>query len=480
MLVTAVVAVAGLILAATALGATRVVIAGPGLTPLMIVVAARWRTGRYVAALSGAVLTVLGVLPLAQHGEVVARLARPNLFGTGLDTVDTVLAPAVLLVVGLAWVAVAVAVRAGHRRLLITAGWLGALAALGSVLVSAGPPMYTLLRSGILELGVPAIAAAVLGLVVAIWVPRLAHQMAAPMPHRPIRPRAVLITASIAALVLGLTTLLIARPHVQREALAEIFPDGALAACIADAMGAEGSDAKVTAHELTEIRSLDCTGASIGNLTGMERLTNLASLELWDNEVADLTPLSDLEKLGRLGLTNNTVADLTPLAQLPVLGDVGLSGNRINDLTPLAGMTSIHHLGLADNGITDVTPLADLDLLAELDLSRNRIEEASPLAGLERLVRLTLTDNQITDPSPLGELPLLSMFDVSRNEIPDAALFTGFPELTELWVGENPLTDLAPLAQLPSLTGVDIRGLGEVAGRDILEARGVYVGGGAK
>ncbi|MEE6280431.1 leucine-rich repeat domain-containing protein [Georgenia sp. MJ170] len=487
---TVLVAVAVLAAAALALAAAdpplvpRLLTIGVGLTPLALLAVSRWRTGRVLAVLGGLTMVVAGVLVLVRIGVPALRLPPSS----RLLLVDAHAAypPVGLVLLGVAWTTAVVAVQAGRRGLVVVAGWLGGMTAAGLALAVLAWPVYRLVRSDALELTAGQVAAAALSAAVAVVVPLLAHRTARSLPPRaggPARParrglRLAVATGVVA--VVAVAGVLVARPFVQREAFAEILPDGALAACVASAAGADGPSTGVTRSELAEVLSLDCSGSGIRDLTGIGTLTNLASLELRENEVSDLSPLVGLAKLGRLGLTHNEASDLTPLAELPVLGDLGLSGNRVSDLGPLAGITTLHHLGLADNEVTDVTPLADLDLLGELDLSRNRIVDVGPLAGLDRLGRLTIADNHLSDPSPLGRLPVLTMLDVSRNEIADASLFTGFPELTELWVGGSPVDDLAPLAELPALTGVDISGLADATGRDVLESHGVYVGGGAK
>ncbi|MEE6287837.1 leucine-rich repeat domain-containing protein [Georgenia sp. MJ173] len=463
----------------------RLLTIGVGLTPLAFLATSRWRAGRVLAVVGGLTMVVVGVLVLVRIGVPALRLPPSS----RLLLVDAHAAypPVGLVLLGVAWSTTAVvAVQAGRRGLVVVAGWLGGMTAAGLALAVLAWPVYRLVRSDALELTAGQVAAAALGAAVAVVVPLLAHRTARFLPSRaggPARPARHGLRLAVATGVLAVVAVagvLVARPFVQREAFAEILPDGALAACVASAAGADGPSTGVTRSELAEVLSLDCSGSGIRDLTGIGTLTNLASLELRENEVSDLSPLVGLAKLGRLGLTHNEVSDLAPLTELPVLGDLGLSGNRVSDLGPLAGITTLHHLGLADNEVTDVTPLADLDLLGELDLSRNRVVDVGPLAGLDRLGRLTIADNHLSDPSPLGRLPVLTMLDVSRNEIAAPSLFTGFPELTELWVGANPVDDLAPLAELPSLTGVDISGLADATGRDVLESHGVYVGGGAK
>ena len=295
--------------------------------------------------------------------------------------------------------------------------------------------------------------------------------------------RALLMAASSMALVVVVTLAVVGwRVWAPRLVLAEVFPDPALAGCVADAVGTADSSAAVSSSDLAQVLSLDCAGGrggtAVAALTGLDRLEGLAALDLTGNALTDLGPLAELPRLGQLTLTGNRVSDLTPLAGLPVLADLGLSGNAVSDLSPLADVPTLRLLGLADNRVADLTPLSSLSGLTELDLSRNAIGDVAPLAGLLQLDRLELTDNRVSNLGPLSSAPGLTVLDVAGNQVTDVRGLSDHPALTELWLGRNPVTDLTPLLTLPSLTGVDLEGAASTTpGVAELRARGVHVGG---
>ncbi len=274
------------------------------------------------------------------------------------------------------------------------------------------------------------------------------------------------------------------RDHVAaRLDLADMFPDPALAGCVAAALGTPVSE-PVSERELTGISDLACSSAlpadyPVQGLAGLEHLPGLYRLDLTDQAVHDLRPLNQATRLTTLTLTINAASDLTPLAGLTALSDLGLSGNHVTDLTPLRELIALQHLGLGDNQIADLTPLVGLTSLQDLDLDRNQVTDVAPLAGLPQLDRLTLAANQISDPSPLRGSPALTTLDVSSNRVTDAATIAGCATVTQVWIGDNPLTDLRPLLTMPALVGVDLSGSdsNRLAGIQDLRDSGVYVGG---
>ncbi|MCE0535740.1 leucine-rich repeat domain-containing protein [Kineosporia rhizophila] len=269
-----------------------------------------------------------------------------------------------------------------------------------------------------------------------------------------------------------------------RTKLADLFPDPALAACVATTVGLSNAEQATSSRELDSVFALTCNGdlnggGQIQSLIGLEHLPNLASLAVPTNRISDLSPLARTPGLTSVQITNNQVTDLAPLAALTTLREFGASGNQITDLAPLAHLADLYAVGLSGNRIADISPLGDLPNLTELDLGDNQITVIEPLSGSPVLDRLTLRRNQIEDLASFTELPALTMLNVSDNRIGDLAPLADLPKLDELWVGGNPVTDLTPLRDLPALLGVDLEGSDPNAlrGMDELRDQGIYVGG---
>ena len=301
----------------------------------------------------------------------------------------------------------------------------------------------------------------------------------APIPEtstRAVRRSATAAALALAALLTGCGT-------PSAEPLGQLFPDPALAACVAAAVGLPGAAGDVSDADLGALEELRCTGGTsvegpVRSLEGIQELSALNSLDLSGNQIVDLAPLASLEHLGTLTLTANAVSDLSPLAGLELF-DLGLSSNPISDLGPLAGTTTLNALGVADALVSDIGPLAGHDALRTLDLSSNAITDVAPLAGLPNLDTLRLGRNRIVDPGPLGTIPTLLILDVFGNQIADVTALADAPLLQELQLGANPVIDLTPLLGAPSLVnlGLDETDSTRLTGVDQLLAAGVYVNG---
>jgi internalin A len=301
-------------------------------------------------------------------------------------------------------------------------------------------------------------------------------------PRRLPAARLLAIAASL-ALVAGVGAWTQAR-LANRLTVTDLFPDPALAACVASGLHLAGAHEPTSRRKLNSVFGLDCNGdlnrgGRITSLAGLDQLPNLTTVDLSSNQITDLALLRQAPHLTSLKLTNNQVSDLLPLTDLHQLRNLGLSRNQITDLTPLTGLTGLATLGLSDNHLTDLTPLAGLQALTELDVGRNQITDVQPLAGLSVLDRLTMNDNQVATLGPLTALPALTMLNVTNNRVRNAAALTGLAKVDELWLGGNPVTDLLPLRRMPALRGVDLEGSdpSRLTGIEKLRADGIYVGG---
>ncbi len=470
-----------------------------------------WSTALLAAALCAAPLLVLAVrrlpadrrpLPLLVAGLV---LAVAGAAAADLAAAQELLAPGTAprmraaLAAGTAapfgWAACGVALalagpasRARDRLLaglatgvvvLVQIGLAGALAARS---VAGSPRSALVVEAPIAATAGLVAVAAVLLVVVAVT--------AAVVPER---PRDAGSTAASWTAVGAVTALLViaggwawaqSRPDAPGPArpLAELFPDEALAACVARALGLPGAASGATDRELAGIEQLRCDGqetpgAPITSLTGIDALPALSALELPRNAISDLTPLAGTN-VGALALTGNAVTDLGPLAGLELF-DLGLSQNPISDLAPLAGMTTLNALGVASAQLTDISALAGKTGLRDLDLSGNAITDVSPLAGLPNLDTLGLNGNRIVDPSPLGTIPTLLILDLFGNQVGAIGGLADAPLLQQLQLGANPVTDLTPLLRTTSLVnlGLDETDSTRLTGVEQLRAAGVSVNG---
>jgi hypothetical protein len=123
----------------------------------------------------------------------------------------------------------------------------------------------------------------------------------------------------------------------QRIGLARIFglgapevisvPDAALEAALRTEL--TKPTGSITSHDLGQLTTLDLSGRSISNLSGLRHAVNLRALILNRNPIVDLSPLEGLSELTTLALLGNTAGDLQPLLALHNLRALCLESNLV-------------------------------------------------------------------------------------------------------------------------------------------------------
>ena len=220
------------------------------------------------------------------------------------------------------------------------------------------------------------------------------------------------------------------------------IPDANLKATLSAILGVSGRN--LTELDMWQLESVDISGKSIRNLTGMEDAWYLEMLDASNNLITNLTPLASLpnlfllflnknpglSNLGPLALLNGlehlqfggtAVADISPIRTLPNLAALAVGGDWFSDLTQLSGMTNLEALAVVESPLVhELTPLAGLNNLEFLIVSGTLVQDFSPLTSLQNLWGLILSDNRISDVSPLSDWQSgLVDLDLSNNEIVD-------------------------------------------------------------
>jgi Leucine-rich repeat (LRR) protein len=208
------------------------------------------------------------------------------------------------------------------------------------------------------------------------------------------------------------------------------FPDPNLQAVIREAIGKPtGNIYKI---DLEGLASLDASGKSIVDLTGLEHVTSLTHLYLLDNQISDISALANLPSLIELYIGWNQISDISAIAGLTSLTVLNLDSNQIGNLSALASLTSLRELHLDGNQISDISALANLTSLKELYLYSNQISDISALANFTSLTTLELGENQISDiltlvaNTGLGEGDYV---DLTDNSLSDTSIYTYIPQL---------------------------------------------------
>ncbi|GKT35277.1 hypothetical protein ADUPG1_008467 [Aduncisulcus paluster] len=96
--------------------------------------------------------------------------------------------------------------------------------------------------------------------------------------------------------------------------------------------------------------SLNLSGFSINDLTGIEYLQSITSLDLSSNSIEDISPIGTLTNLITLDLSNNLITSIIPLFSLFSLSILTLYGNPFSDISPLFSLSNLSMLCLS-NGV---------------------------------------------------------------------------------------------------------------------------------
>lgn len=138
---------------------------------------------------------------------------------------------------------------------------------------------------------------------------------------------------------------------------------------------------------------LDADWIAIRNTTLLRQLTWLRSLSLSRATVPGFAFLARLKRLERLDLSKTRISSLRPLAGLTRLRQLDLTATRVKDLRPLVRCTSLMDLRLSETPVQDLTALGAITL-ARLELG------SSKMTRLPKLSNLAVDTLVITDAKP--------------------------------------------------------------------------------
>lgn len=326
------------------------------------------------------------------------------------------------------------------------------------------------------------------------------HEEAVPAPKRSSSPYLIF---AIVALVL-IIAMLVAILLMQRSNAAssgytlntETFADQSLLAIVQE-FDTNG-DGHISPTEAAAVTKLDCSGAGLHVLAGIELFTNLEVLDASNNQLAaiDLTQLTNLREVN---LADNSIHELD-LSNHTQLVSLNVSDNRMVSLN-VQGCTALEQLicpgnSLARLDLGDCTALTELVCDASQNVTIPISEGFFPDAGLRTALasldtngdgaltqreRQNATTLSITEPSTASiygiawiegltdldisntlvghldasELPTsLTSLKASNCELTSVDL-AGLDRLTTLDLSYNPLTTI-DLSALPRLTNVNL------------------------
>jgi len=148
---------------------------------------------------------------------------------------------------------------------------------------------------------------------------------------------------------------------------------------------------------LTNLTSLELSGASVTNFDFLTNLTQVASLALSGTQVPNGSALLGLSNLTFLSLTSSAVTNIAALNTTSNrLITLDLTGDSLVEVSFLTNFNQLLNLRLDDNPLADLSPLARLTNLQSLTLQQDFLTTLAPLASLKNLstldARLNLLD----------------------------------------------------------------------------------------
>ncbi len=95
------------------------------------------------------------------------------------------------------------------------------------------------------------------------------------------------------------------------------------------------------ATSAAQLATLNCSGAGIARLTGLQTFGNITHLKLSVNSISNLDVLAGLTKLQVLHLDENQIDDVSVLSALPLLVTLSLEKNPAIDCTALDSLKAL-------------------------------------------------------------------------------------------------------------------------------------------
>lgn len=146
---------------------------------------------------------------------------------------------------------------------------------------------------------------------------------------------------------------------------------------------------KITANDISKIRTIDLRGLNVKSLSGIEYAINLERLYI-DSKIENFDFIRELKSLKELTISNNELTDIKFIENLVKLEVLDLSSNNISSVDELSELKNIKSLHLEKNRIIDISPIKNYSLIKTLYLNRNHIEDYNVIDDI--LDQITDTD----------------------------------------------------------------------------------------
>ena len=192
--------------------------------------------------------------------------------------------------------------------------------------------------------------------------------------------------------------------------------------------------------QLTNLRSLNLSRATVTDLAPIRNLTELVDVDISHTNILDLSPFKYSDKLEKLKVDHTEVSDISIIQKMPLLHYLDASATPVTDFTPIATTPELLQLNLEGTAIYDLSPLGNLAQLTELNISSTSIKDVSSLKGLTALGTLDLDSTRIANIEPLGGLEKLKVLHANHTLISDLKPLQKLPQLEKIYCDQTPIT----------------------------------------
>ena len=246
--------------------------------------------------------------------------------------------------------------------------------------------------------------------------------------------------AGVLALALCLSLLpmaVLAADDIPAAALpidAEHFPDEAFRGLVGDSFDTDG-DGALSAAELSAATALNCFGAAVSDLSGIEYLAELTELSCFANDTLTALDVSGNAKLESISCAYCALETLD-VSQNPALVRLVCSGNMLTALD-VSQNTALESLDVSDNPLESLVT-GDNAALKSLICARGSLSTLD-VSGCPALETLDCGENMLTA-LDVSQNPALRWLDCRGNEIASLDL-NACPALVSAASGERTETD---------------------------------------
>ena len=192
--------------------------------------------------------------------------------------------------------------------------------------------------------------------------------------------------------------------------------------------------------ELSELRSLNCSGTKVSDINPIRNLNKIKELNISSTKVTDISNLKYANVVQDFKADNVKISDISVVSFFKSLNNLSLANTDVDNITPVSRCVNLTTLNLSGTQVTDLSPLTNLLNLYDLDVSNTPVSNISPLHALVNLHFLNVEGTQITDLSPLNKLDRLNEINFSNTKVSDLMPLDNMPRLSKIYC-DNSLVD---------------------------------------